>query len=204
VPLLKGGTPQPDLRGGIQRNRLYCYDGDGRCDFDGQKDNNSCIFHAALCINNTDLRLERCSPSDNHVFEIQRPRFDRLKDQADADNLAAIESGAGLPPLGLNVLRKDELAFVGGPNLDQNVCTEPLEFIVPLKQTISGRVRRANRTLRFSVTRLDGRRDADSLRLECRPSSCGNGEIENDHEQCDDGNRDNGDGCNQACQIEIP
>jgi cysteine-rich repeat protein len=206
VPLLKEGTPKPDVRKGIRKNRMYCYDGDVRCDFDGVKDNNTCTFHAQLCVNNSDPRFPKCNPTDNHVFEVKRPRFDRLKDAADGDNLDALELAASSPPpgLGLTVMRKKTVIYTGGPNLDANLCTAQIELVAPLKQSLTGSFRKASRTFRFRVTKLDGKRDVDSLRVECRPSTCGNSEIEDDHEQCDDGNRNNGDGCNQACQNESP
>ena len=62
IPLLKNMTPVPDVKNGIQRNRLYCYDGDTRCDFDGVKNNSSCTFRVGICINNTDPRLGACAP----------------------------------------------------------------------------------------------------------------------------------------------
>ncbi|HEY5962121.1 MAG TPA: DUF4215 domain-containing protein, partial [Polyangiaceae bacterium] len=35
-------------------------------------------------------------------------------------------------------------------------------------------------------------------------ASCGNGQADNNNEQCDDGNKDGGDGCSKSCQIENP
>jgi len=42
------------------------------------------------------------------------------------------------------------------------------------------------------------------MRIQCFPSTCGNGIVEVDHETCDDSNRVNGDGCDQGCQLEPP
>jgi len=78
-----------------------------------------------------------------------------------------------------------------------------LSIEVPLRVRPNGRVKRGRKTLRVVSLALDGRRDADSLKLECRPSTCGNGIVES-HEDCDDGNRLNGDGCNQGCRFEAP
>ncbi|MCX8071918.1 MAG: hypothetical protein N3C12_05650 [Candidatus Binatia bacterium] len=49
-----------------------------------------------------------------------------------------------------------------------------------------------------------GHIDHDSVKIECRPSTCGNGRVEWDHEGCDDGNRIDGDGCDRGCRIEQP
>ena len=206
VPLMKNGTPVPDVRRGFQRNRLYCYDGDPRCDFDGEKDNNSCTFHVAMCINNGDPRLPDCLPSDLEVFEVKRPNPSRPRDQADLDALALLESqGDGGPGgFGVTVMRRKDVVAVGSTNANPNTCSDFLPFDVPLRITASGKIRRNRKVLRIQGTNSEGRRDTDSIRLECRPSTCGDGEVDDTHEQCDDGNRDNGDGCNQACQIEPP
>ena len=58
-----------------------------------------------------------------------------------------------------------------------------------------------NRSTSLSLTSQRGR-DGDSLRFSCRPSTCGDRIVQVDHEDCDDGNRVNGDGCDQGCHHE--
>jgi len=196
VPLLKNGTPVPDLKKGIQRNRLYCYDGDVRCDIDGAV-NNSCTFQTRLCINNTDPRLP-CTPLDLSTFEVRGPNPKRLRDAADAANLAALLANA---TFGVTVTNPPTTPGVS--NNTANTCSAKIDLLVPLKISGSGRVSKANRVIKIRGATTAGKKDADSLKLECRPTTCGNGVIETDHETCDDSNRVNGDGCNQACQIEV-
>src|SRR5262249_355421 len=91
--------------------------------------------------------------------------------------------------------------FSGAPN-SANICSAPLSFLVPLKTTKTGKIVKGRRPLRIKGTSSAVVKDSDGLTLECRPSTCGDGIIDKDHETCDDGNRTNNDGCNQACQIE--
>jgi cysteine-rich repeat protein len=100
------------------------------------------------------------------------------------------------------VVHGKAVVISGTSNNLENQCSAPLNIVVPLKQVASGRVRKAHKVIRISGTTSLNSKDADSLKLECRPSTCGNGIIETDHEICDDHNRSNGDGCNQACQVE--
>lgn len=203
VPLLKSGTPVPNVRNGIQKNQLYCYDGDARCDYDGVKDNNSCTFHAALCINNHDPRFPLCGPAVLQIFEVKKPKPDSPQDAADAANLTTLEDQFGpLPGFGLTVVEKDTVVYAGTANSSPDFCSSDLNFVVPCTMTATGRIRKGKKKIHYKETDVNSNTDSDSLRLECRPSTCGNGQIENNHEQCDDSNRNNGDGCNQACQIE--
>src|SRR5262249_2953299 len=57
---------------------------------------------------------------------------------------------------------------------------------------------------RLTATSSLGKKDRDRVTLQCKPSTCGDGIIQADHETCDDGNRLNGDGCDQGCHIELP
>jgi len=203
VPLLDEGVPKPDSRRGIQRNRLFCYEGDPRCDNDTNLDNNSCtFFDIFLCINNTDPRFPICVASGLSTFEVKAPA-PSSNDPADAANRVALEGQAdgAAGGLGLTVVRGNTTVHLGGFNSTPNLCSRSVELTVPLKATTSG-ARRSKRKVKVAVTTTAGIKDIDALTLECRPSTCSNGSIEDDHETCDDGNRDNGDGCDQACQTE--
>ena len=206
VPLLNAGVPKPDIKNGIQRNRLFCYEGDTRCDSDPNLDNLSCTFsNVFLCINNTDLRFPGCVPSDLATFELTSPKYNSVA-PADITNRGEIEGQADGAPggLGLSVVRGSTTVLSGAANSAPNSCSRTVNLVVPLKQASSGAGRRAKRKLRIRAISTSGIKDVDSLTLECRPSTCGNGLIEADHETCDDGNRLDGDGCNQACQLEPP
>jgi len=69
---------------------------------------------------------------------------------------------------------------------------------VSLNSTASKQTRRFRVVGRSSLAVTD----TDTLKIQCRPSTCGDHIVQRDHETCDDGNRINGDGCDQGCQTE--
>ena len=191
----------PSAADGLPGRKVVCYEGDPLCDSDPDIGNQRCRFPLALCINNGDARLPDCLPSEVALLEVRRPVPDHPRDEADAANLAVLENG-GHDDFGITVVRRRETVLAGVPNASADLCgvTRPIE--VPLRQRHSGRTAKGRKTLRVAVTALSGQRDSDSLKLECRPSTCGNGTVES-HEDCDDGGRANGDGCNQGCRVEV-
>jgi cysteine-rich repeat protein len=194
-------TPVPALAGnGLPGRKAVCYEGDPLCDTDPDIGNQRCDFPVTLCINNNDVRLPSCIPSDVASFEVRKPIPGRPRDSADDANLAALESAAS-QDFGLTVLRRGDPYLTGMPNATADACSSARVIEVPLRRRHSGSVVRGRKTLRVESLASDGRRDLDSLKLECRPSTCGNGVVES-HEDCDDGNRLNGDGCNQGCRLE--
>ncbi len=195
-------TPVPALRREIPKNRSICYESDRGCDFDLDPANKSCTFHAALCINNSDPRLSSCVPSDLATFEVTQPKASG--DAADLSNLAVLETqaGNGTGAFHVSVVRKKTPIANGSPNPTPDLCSAPLSIVVPLKERASGTPTSGRRTLSVTGTTSAGKHDSDSLKLECRPSTCGNGIIETDHEDCDDGNNTSGDGCDQGCRLE--
>jgi cysteine-rich repeat protein len=206
VPFLSRGVPVPSTdKAGIPRNRLICYEGDPRCDFDPDLTNQSCTLHTAICINNTDLRLASCTATDIDTFEVKVPNPARLVGVEDQENLNVLEGQAGPGGFGVTVTERTAhgttVKYTGTTNSTQNLCGPALDIVVPESQ-FGTRVARGRKTLRIVAHTSSGQTDTDVLRLECRPSTCGDGELQTNHETCDDGNRANGDGCNQACQVE--
>lgn len=204
---LRNGQPIPDTRRGIQRGRIICYEGDPRCDFDPDLGNGSCTFRVEMCINNQDPRLDKCDASLGlGGFELLRPRADADKnDAADNANLLAVRSlFTGPDSFGVPVLVNGAVVTPGAPNPALNQCKGPIELVVPQRR--NGDNDFVTGTKRIRMATIDAgsrpRKDVDSLLLLCRPSTCGNGVVDIFWETCDDGNRTNGDGCNQGCQIE--
>jgi len=202
VEFLVTPVPTPDRHGNPKRT-LVCYEGDPNCDFDPDLNNNSCTFHLSVCLNNPDPRLS-CVPSDVASIEVQRPNPLRLKTTADADNLALLESQAGGAPggFGVTVFRKTTIVYPGISNAAESACSEPLNIQVPLRQALSGRLYARTGVVRLKAYNSIAQRDVDAVRLRCKPSKCGDG-IKQRYEQCDDGNRTNGDGCDQGCYLEV-
>lgn len=193
-------APVPPFNGrGIPRNALVCYEGDPRCDFDPDLTNGSCTFHVSMCINNTDPRLPSCVPSDLAALEVRRPSPWSLV-LTDKAIVSALENQAA-SGFGVTVQRRNTLQSAGTANSTPNLCSNPLNIVVPLKQ-VNGMFRTSRTMLNVQATSSAGIRDSDSLVLQCRPSTCGDGIIQTNHEECDDGNRLNGDGCDQGCHIE--
>lgn len=185
---------------GLPKNRLICYEGDPACDSDTNLSNNSCSVRTRLCINNRDTRLV-CTPTDSAYFEVKSPKPARPRDAADTNNLATLENQAGSSGLGLTIRRGTSTVSSGATNLAADQCTGPFALEVPLRVRASGALVKQTKAFRVITTSFAGTKDSDTLRLECRPSTCGD-HIMQGHESCDDGNRLDGDGCNRGCQIE--
>jgi cysteine-rich repeat protein len=190
----------PAARNGLPGRKAFCYEGDPFCDVDTDIGNRRCAFALTLCINNDDTRLPDCVPSDLAAFEVRRPSHRNPRDVYDVANLGALENGA-YEDFGVTVVRDRVPYLTGMPNATADACGSARTIEVPLRQRRSGGVAKGRKKLRVASTASDGRRDSDTLKLECRPSTCGNSAVES-HEDCDDGNRLNGDGCNQGCRIE--
>jgi|GEM_PF-1090564 len=197
-------TPVPKRgRNGLPTTKIVCYEGDPRCDADPDLGNQQCSIRVRLCINNSDPRLPQCVATDVDTAEVKSPDPRRLRDSADASNLNALEFHLGMGGLGLTVWRPSAPVFFGAVNTQPNACSPLFTLDVPLRQGSGGKLFSRTKTFRIKVTTSTGRVDRDVLKVQCRPSTCGDGKIQADHETCDDGNRLNGDGCDQACQVEI-
>jgi cysteine-rich repeat protein len=195
--------PVPALqRNDFPRPKLICYEGDARCDADTDLDNATCIVGLRLCINNSDARFPDCASPQIDSIEVRSPRASTTK-PVEIANLTLLESQAADPSggFGVGVKRGTTIVTPGSSNAVPNLCSEPLPVNVPLRRSASGKLYAARTSIKLRTYSASSA-DTDRITLLCRPSTCGNNHIEGDHEQCDDGNRNNGDGCNQACQIE--
>ncbi len=202
-PVLYGQNSSPKLtKAGVPKNLFVCYEGDRRCDKDPILDNDSCTVAVQLCINNADPRLATCSSSPITGFEVKKPKFSSQW-PADITNLATIEDLA-VDGFGISVLRAKSPYRLGNPNNTPNRCSDPFDLVIPLKITKKGARRPGRGSFKIQAYTESGIIDTDNLRIQCRPSTCGNGKVEIDHEECEDWdrNRINGDGCDQGCQLE--
>ena len=193
--------PVPELTAeGVPQNDVVCYEGDPRCDADARPGDGACTLRVALCINNADPRLSACTPSDVASFAVERPDPLAPVDAVDSRNAAVLEYLGGVG-LDLQVVRGTDVISPAPPNPKLGQCSGVREIEVPLRKPPTGGLFGDARVLRVTTTSSAGQIDTDALRLECRPSTCGNGHIE-PYETCDDGNRVPGDGCDQGCQLE--
>jgi cysteine-rich repeat protein len=187
-------SPAPPRDGkGIPKNQLTCYEGDPRCDFDPDLTNASCTFHVALCINNADPRLPKCQPTGVTSIQVRSPSVTSM-DMVDQANLVTLSTGV------------TELNL---PNMTPNQCTAPMDIQVSMLGP-TGQLSPKSEVLIVNALSQSNAVDQDRLTLKCVPSTCGNSLVDqrgsrlrdNTYETCDDGNRNNGDGCDQGCQVE--
>lgn len=189
------GTEPPRDGRLLPKNGRVCWEGDPSCDVDADLDDRTCGFAVAWCINSADPRVPACTAANVASAEVKLPRA-KSTDPIDVANRARLESAFGSGGFGVSILRGDDVVYPGIANARADACSSPVTLRVPLR-TKSGQ-------RKFAVTTASshGRTDKDALKLVCRTSTCGNGIVEADHETCDDGNRVNGDGCDQGCHTE--
>ena len=185
---------------GMPGNLYICYEGDPRCDTDPDIDNRSCTVSPRLCINNEDPRMNGCVVDGLRGLEVLRPKANSLRSE-DQENVVNIESHVS-SKFGLPVLRRGISYIDGHAHVTPNACTDPIDLKIPLKVAGNGLVRPNKLRVTVRSVSLSGALDNDNINIKCYPSTCGNGVVEVDHENCDDGNRINGDGCDQGCQLE--
>jgi cysteine-rich repeat protein len=194
-------TPPPAVNSkGVPKNTVVCYEGDPRCDLDPDLTNHSCTVPVALCINNTDPRFPTCTPSFIDTFEVIAPKATSA-DPADTANLAVLEAQLGSAGFGTSLARHRRVVTLGTRNATPNMCGDPLGIVVP-QRSARGSFQSGTKTLTVQATATRSATDRDSLILQCRPSTCGNG-IVDPYEECDDGNRTAGDGCDPWCHLEL-
>src|SRR5262249_23301561 len=139
--------------------RVVCVNGRPTCDVDRNAHDDGCSFALRLCINNQDPRLPYCTPSDVATFEMWQPQ--RRAEAGDTGPLDAINAAVGPGGLGISIVHDGAVVMEGVPNTVPNRCSAWLTLRVPL----------GRKTLRMFSTSSDGRRDADSLTLECVAST---------------------------------
>jgi len=156
-------TPPPG-KDGPPSGSLVCTDGDPACDADEGVDH-ECAFRVAVCINNRDPRLAACAPSDVASLVVRAP----------GSASRAPASGAIREALAdLIGPRSGGLGFVtGSPFADATPdhCSPTGEVRVPLRERRNGALAPGLVKLKLVAKARDGRRDADTLRLECQPAS---------------------------------
>jgi hypothetical protein len=140
--------------------RVVCADGDPRCDFDGiVGKNGSCLFHVAICANNSDPRAatRRCVPSAVAEYRLLSPNSRKPRDLVDAVNAATLlqaVASLGLPPA--PAVADGRVAFAPAlTTLDR--CTTFQHVVVPV----------GTRVLRSQALTPARKTDSDQLRLRC-------------------------------------
>jgi hypothetical protein len=146
---------------------IGCTEGDVACDTDPDLRNHSCTLRAALCINNTDPRLPACLPSDVTRVEVRLPRR-RMGDGVDGTTRSLLERAAGGGAGGFAVRVGSAARWVFS-NPTPNLCTTPLDLVVPMRPLGGGVFGAGRKVVRVRTTNSQGQRDSDSLKLECRP-----------------------------------
>jgi cysteine-rich repeat protein len=140
---------------------LRCADGDQGCDFDGAK-NGQCTFGVAVCLGNADPRLGRCQPTGMVSVEVLIPSAARSKAALDKENALALEQSCS--GLGVEIRRRGQVVTQAASTGAQASCSPLVDLVVPAPK--GGKPTR--RKFRLRGTASDGRRDVDTLILECR------------------------------------
>ncbi len=159
----------PKDKKAFRQSKFEITDGDG-FDFD-RAGNNRCLAHVLLCVNNNDPRIvgrdgQQCASPDIETYELVRPKTEfKFNKPADAPAAAALIDAIEM--LGSSTVTGDDNNVVEfSPALtDQDRCTTAY-IDVPLKNGRKGKQR-----IKTRITRSDGTRDKDRMRIICNPSS---------------------------------
>jgi hypothetical protein len=145
-----GNLPFRDGRGRVSRTQR-CTDGDPLCDVD-RAQNATCVFHVAVCFNQTDPNLPRCNGSGSTTsYEVRVSR--KAAEVAAADALVA-----QLVALGGTAGDHHVVTFT--PPLASATCTPFASVGVPAGGTVR---------LRGRARGGSGRPDGDLVKLTCAP-----------------------------------
>jgi hypothetical protein len=140
---------------------LRCADGDKGCDRDGAK-NGQCTFGVAVCLGNADPRLNHCQPTGMVSLEVLSPSPERSKAEIDKQNALALEQS--FSSMGVEIRRRGRVMAEAVPTEAQPSCSPLVDLVVPAPK--GGKPTRRRFQLRGDAS--DGRRDLDTLILECR------------------------------------
>jgi cysteine-rich repeat protein len=173
------------------RRKIVCHEGDPACDTDPDLANGSCRIALRACTNVPDARVKRCAPQPLAAARVDAPAAG-ANDATDLANRAALLGAFAVLGLGPP----------GVVNATPDLCLPPAMVTVPLRRAPSGRLRPAVRRFRFAVASAADLEDRDTVVVQCRPPTFGDGRIARGRERCDDGNRVGGDGCDPGCRPE--
>ncbi len=175
LPLVPGGgsakkdcgmalalDPVPPMVKGFPTTKVSCRENDPTCDFDS--DRFQCTFHIWVCLNTAISGKPCVATARIDSFELKKPRPDRPKDAADANNVATLEGA--LMDLGVDIVRKKTVVFDGPGAVGAQVCTKRLDVVVPIRP---GRPlgRRMVKAVAVGTTGGKTVKDADKLKLTC-------------------------------------
>jgi cysteine-rich repeat protein len=139
---------------------LRCTDGQASCDMDGAK-NGVCTFGVAVCLGNADPRLTKCQPSHMVGLEVLSPNA-ASKAEVDKQNALALEHS--FASMGVEIRRQGQVVTQAASVAPAASCSPLTELVVPAPK--GGKPTRRKFKLRGDAE--DGRRDLDTLILECR------------------------------------
>ena len=157
-------TPAPPPGpGGIPSRTVLCRDGDPSCDRD-MAANGACVFDLALCVNASDPRLPRCTPTDVATLTITSPRKTSRK-QLERGVHAQLASAFGpTGELGVGTTRLRA-------NATPDYCTSSVPVTLPLAVSGTGALRPAKLRVGVKATSSRSGGDSDVLSLQCLPPS---------------------------------
>ena len=126
--------------------------------------NGACVFDLALCVNASDPRLPRCTPTDVATLTITAPRKTSRK-QLERDVHAQLASAFGpTGELGVGTTRLRA-------NATPDYCTSSVPVTLPLAVSGTGALRPAKLRVGVKATSSRSGGDSDVLSLQCLPPS---------------------------------
>jgi hypothetical protein len=140
---------------------LRCSDGQASCDLDGAK-NGTCTFGVAVCLGNADPRLAKCQPSHMVALEVLSPSAERGKTELDKQNALSLEHS--FETMGVEIRRQGQVVTQAASVASAASCSALTELVVPAPKG----AKPTRRKFKLRGDASDGRRDLDTLILECR------------------------------------
>jgi len=157
---------------GMPTFNVVCTDGDPTCDF-GPKGDRACLFRYAVCVDlyNIEKRFPctHIGPATHTrmVFPSQtNPKTEVDRANRDAFEAAMLKAGAKLGTY------KSKRSFVWDPPLVGPLCTDFIEFKLPVKQnarTLQLRPGKFRMVIRTGIS-SDPREDGDHTYWRCNPA----------------------------------
>jgi hypothetical protein len=184
----------------MPKAELVCTDDDPACDAGASTGDTACTFRVALCLNVSERRfVDRaaqplCRPTDVASVSFTSPKEAEPRDSLDAEIRDALEAAfAGLggtvrqqcqrrtvepstpcatdDDCGASGRCRARFILFAPPLDDRDRCTAFANVVVHLRHGARGALSRS-RTLRVTTSSSDGAiRDADVLKLVCRPAA---------------------------------
>ena len=164
------GSPPSGTKGnGLPENRFVCKDDDPTCDV-GPPGDRACTWRYSICLNLIDIENRFRCTNRGPVAEVRltSPVQGKPKGTGQIQSVASFE--AALAKLGATVGGFKKRAMIFNPPLATPACTEPIDFVLPLKQNRKSLVYKSTKfRLWYRVYGPSKQFDGDHFFMQCNP-----------------------------------